>query len=162
MTLQYGNYVAAILPILFALLLFVFFLQSFDWREACLFSSTAWGTAVVLITEGLSIFNQLTFSGLTISWLFFDIIAGSILLNKVIRAGFKPIRLQFSQLQRFEYMITAGILIIILTTGLIALVAPPNSFDSMNYHMSRIMHWIQDRNVAPFPTNITKQVNFSY
>jgi 4-amino-4-deoxy-L-arabinose transferase-like glycosyltransferase len=161
MTLQYGNYVAAILPILFALLLFVFFLQSFDWREAFLFSSTAWGTAVVLITEGLSIFNQLTFSGLTISWLFFDIIAGSILLNKVIRAGFKPIRLQFSQLQRFEYMITAGILIIILTTGLIALVAPPNSFDSMNYHMSRIMHWIQDRNVAPFPTNITKQVNLT-
>lgn len=58
-------------------------------------------------------------------------------------------------------MITAGILIIILTTGLIALVAPPNSFDSMNYHMSRIMHWIQDQNVAPFPTNIIKQVNLT-
>lgn len=84
MTLQYGNYFAAILPILFTLLLFVFFLQSFEWREAFLFSSAAWGTAVVLITEGLSIFNQLTFSGLTISWLFFDIIAGSILLTKLL------------------------------------------------------------------------------
>ena len=31
----------------------------------------------------------------------------------------------------------------------------------MNYHMSRIMHWIQDQNVAPFPTNITKQINLT-
>ncbi len=100
-------------------------------------------------------------SGLIISWLVFDIIASAIILTKVIKAGFKPIRLQFPSLQRFEYFIIACILIIILTTGLIALVAPPNSFDSMNYHMSRIMHWIQDRNVAPFPTNITKQVNLT-
>ncbi len=61
MTLQYGNYFAAILPILFTLLLFIFFLQSFEWREAFLLSSAIWGTAVVLITEGLSIFNQLTY-----------------------------------------------------------------------------------------------------
>ena len=161
MTLQYGNYFVATLPILFALLLFIFFLQSFEWREAFLFSSNAWGTAVVLITEGLSIFNQLTYAGLTISWLAFDIIAGSILLNKAIKTGFKPIKPQFPQVQRFEYIIIAGVLIIILTTGLIALVSPPNSFDSMNYHMSRIMHWIQDQNVAPFPTNITKQVNLT-
>jgi len=160
-TLQYGDSFAAILPVLFGLLLFVFFLQSFEWREAFLFSSAAWGTAVVLITEGLSFFNQLTYVGMTISWIVFDIIAGSILLNKVIKNGFKSIKLQFPQLQRFEYIIIAGILIIILTTGLIALVSPPNSFDSMNYHMSRIMHWIQDQNVAPFPTNITKQVNLT-
>ncbi len=83
------------------------------------------------------------------------------LINKVIKTGFKPIRLRFPDFQRFEYFIIAGILIIVLTTGLIALVAPPNSFDSMNYHMSRIMHWIQDRNVAPFPTSITKQVNLT-
>ena len=161
MTLQYGNYFAAVLPILFTFLLFVLFSQSFEWREAFLLSSVIWGTVVVLITEGLSLFNQLTYSSLTITWIIFDMLAGSILLNKVIRASFKPIRLQFPPLQRFEYFMITGILIIILTTGLIALVAPPNSFDSMNYHMSRIMHWIQDRNVAPFPTNITKQVNLT-
>ena len=161
MMLLNANYFVALLPILFALLLFIFFLQSFDWREAFLFSSTAWGTVVVLITEGLSVFNRLTYPGLIISWLAFSILAGSILLNKVIKDGFKPIRLQFPGLQRFEYFIIAGILIIILTTGLIALVAPPNSFDSMNYHMSRIMHWIQDQNVAPFQTNVTKQVNLT-
>ena len=161
MTLQYSNYFAAILPILFTFLLFVLFSQSFGWREAFLLSSVIWGTVVVLVTEGLSLFNQLTYSSLTISWIILDMLAGSILLNNVIKAGFKPIRLQFPTLQRFEYFMLAAILIIILTTGLIALVAPPNSFDSMNYHMSRIMHWIQDRNVAPFPTNITKQVNLT-
>ncbi|MGA7192770.1 MAG: glycosyltransferase family 39 protein [Anaerolineales bacterium] len=161
MTLPYGNYFVAFLPILFALLLFVFFSQSFEWREAFLLSSAAWGIVVVLITEGLSTFNQLTYPSLTISWIIFDILAGSILLNKVIKTGFKPISLRFPRRQRFEYFVIAGILIVILTTGLIALVAPPNSFDSMNYHMSRIMHWMQDQNVAPFPTNITKQVNLT-
>jgi len=161
MILQTGRYILAILPVLFTLILFSLFFQRLGWREAFLLSSAFWGTAVVLITEGLSVFNQLTYAGLTTSWLALDIIAGSIILNKVIKTGFKPNRLRFPHLQRFEYFIVAGILIIILTTGLIALVAPPNSFDSMNYHMSRIMHWIQDRNVAPFPTNITKQVNLT-
>ena len=128
MTLQYGNYFAAVLPILFTFLLFVLFSQSFEWREAFLLSSVIWGTVVVLITEGLSLFNQLTYSSLTITWIIFDMLAGSILLNKVIRASFKPIRLQFPPLQRFEYFMITGILIIILTTGLIAMVAPPNSF----------------------------------
>src|SRR5271157_3505319 len=124
MILQTGRYILAILPVLFTLILFSLFFQRLGWREAFLLSSAFWGTAVVLVTEGLSIFNQLTYAGLTISWLAFDIIAGSILLNKAIKSGFKPIKPQFPQLQRFEYIIIAGVLIIILTTGLIALVSP--------------------------------------
>ena len=161
MTLQYGNYFLAFLPVLFTLLLFIFFIQNLEWREAFLLSSVIWGTAVVVITEGLSIFNQLTYSSLAISWSIFDLIAGSILLNKVVKVGLKPIKLKFPRLERFEYFVIVGILIIILATGVIALVAPPNSFDSMNYHMSRIMHWIQDRNVYPYPTNITFQTDWT-
>jgi len=144
--------------VLFALISFSLFYQRTGWREAFLLSSVAWGTAVVMITEGLSIFNLLTFAGLTVTWLVFDTIATIILLIKIRKSGFKSLKLQFPGLSRFEYFVIACIVIIVLTTGLIAVVAPPNSFDSMNYHLSRILHWIQDRNVAPFPTHNTKQV----
>ena len=120
MILQYGNIFLAFLPFLFPLLLFIFFVQDFEWRESFLLSSVIWGTAVVTITEGLSIFNQLTYPSLSIAWIILDILAGSVLLNKAIKAGLKPIQLKFPHLERFEYFIIAGILIIILTTGVIA------------------------------------------
>ena len=35
---------------------------------------------------------------------------------------------------------------------------PPNNWDSMAYHLPRIQHWIQNGNVYPYPTNITRQI----
>ncbi len=40
----------------------------------------------------------------------------------------------------------------------VALVAPPNTFDSMTYHMPRVMHWIENASVWPYPTNILRQL----
>jgi len=36
--------------------------------------------------------------------------------------------------------------------------APPNTNDSLAYHMPRVMHWIQDRSVAGYPTAIERQI----
>jgi len=48
---------------------------------------------------------------------------------------------------------------IVTCVGLIALVSPPNNWDSMTYHMSRVVHWIQNRNVAFYPTHISRQLS---
>ena len=48
---------------------------------------------------------------------------------------------------------------IIILTGLIASIAPPNTWDSMTYHMSRVMHWIQNQSVAHYPTHIQRQLH---
>ena len=47
---------------------------------------------------------------------------------------------------------------IALTTAVIALVAPPNNWDSMTYHMSRVEHWRVNNSVAHYPTNIEWQL----
>jgi hypothetical protein len=44
-----------------------------------------------------------------------------------------------------------------LLTGL---VAPPNNWDSMTYHMPRVMHWIQNQSVVHYQTNIIRQISF--
>ncbi|MBD2104395.1 glycosyltransferase family 39 protein [Leptolyngbya sp. FACHB-261] len=44
------------------------------------------------------------------------------------------------------------------TVGLIALVAAPNTLDSLTYHLARVMHWIQNKNLNPYPTSYLPQI----
>jgi hypothetical protein len=60
--------------------------------------------------------------------------------------------------RRFDTSLVLGLLAIAFcvlaaaTLLLIALLAAPNNFDSMTYHLSRVMHWQQQRSLAYFPT----------
>jgi hypothetical protein len=50
---------------------------------------------------------------------------------------------------------------IVAIVGLIALYAPPNTWDSMTYHLARVAHWIQNSSVELYPTAIPRQLVFS-
>ena len=43
-------------------------------------------------------------------------------------------------------------------TTFVAVVAPPNTWDSMTYHLARVVHWAADGSVADYPTNIIWQL----
>ena len=45
----------------------------------------------------------------------------------------------------------------LLTTLIIALISPPNNWDSMTYHMSRVEYWIQNKAIFFFKTNNPRQ-----
>ena len=45
----------------------------------------------------------------------------------------------------------------LLTTFVIALISPPNNWDSMTYHMSRVQYWIQNKGIQFFTTNNPRQ-----
>lgn len=61
----------------------------------------------------------------------------------------------------YLYIILAGTACIVIITGLIAIIAPPNTWDSMTYHMPRVMHWIQNKTVAHYPTAIQRQLYYA-
>ncbi|MBF0483612.1 MAG: glycosyltransferase family 39 protein [Candidatus Omnitrophica bacterium] len=65
----------------------------------------------------------------------------------------KPKNLSF-----FEISSIAGIFIIIIPTLIIALLAPPNTWDSMTYHMPKVMHWIQNKSLIYYPTPESRQL----
>jgi hypothetical protein len=63
--------------------------------------------------------------------------------------------------KRGEWLAFSGIAIILLVTVLIAWVAPPMTWDSMSYHMSRIAHWAQNRSIWHYITGIERQNSMS-
>jgi len=156
------NY-AFILPIVvfFFIFILIILIESVpDWRIAFLKASGIWGLTVTIITEALSIFNWVTFWGLIGAWSFI-LLAASLLLffnrNKFenLTSLIPAIRIQLCPWVTTSII---GILLIVFTIGIIAIKSPPNNYDAMAYHMSRVMHWIQNRNINHYPTSIQRQL----
>jgi hypothetical protein len=57
---------------------------------------------------------------------------------------------------RFLLLIIGVVLII---TALVAWVAPPRTWDSLTYHLSRVAHWAQDRSIWHYATGIDRQTS---
>ena len=115
-----------------------------------------------LFCEIYSLNNSLTAFNIGLGW-------GLILLGAAFYVFKNKLSVQFSSahfvnnlfkgLDSFSSKLTiATIVLILLPLFLLALFIPPNNWDSMAYHMPRVMHWIQDKNIYPYPTHIYRQV----
>lgn len=127
-----------------------------DWRELFLIAAIVWGTLAITITELLSRFNGIAPGRLIAAWCI-----GAILVTTatplVPRLSATPLAHSPKRDGRFRLML-AGILVIVLTCGLVAWIGPPNNWDSMTYHLVRVIHWIQNGNVAFYPTCMPSQL----
>ena len=111
-----------------------------------------------IICEIHSLFNLLSFIYVLISWLLINCII--IYLNKEkIKLNGLSIFSQKIEIAKKERNILLFIFfIIILPLLLLSIFIPPNNWDSMAYHLPRVEHWIQNKNIYPYPTNIVRQV----
>ena len=121
---------------------------------------------IFISTELLSLFNAVNSSGIIITWSVLLLLSS--ILNWIrwdkhfphmnLSVGVptdRNAKIINNTLNKFLFYSTCFILIITLTT---ALVASPNNWDSMTYHLSRVMHWIQNENVNFYPTQIDRQL----
>jgi Dolichyl-phosphate-mannose-protein mannosyltransferase len=125
-----------------------------EWRISILSATVIWGLVILIVTEILSFVNFIQFEFIFIAWLFIDIVLASVyfkLLKKTL-ADVKP-NLNF-KIPKALYAV-AFILVLI---GIIGFVSPPNNWDSMDYHMSRVTHWMQNHNVGHYPASYTPQL----
>jgi hypothetical protein len=126
-------------------------------RECFLFIAIVWGVSVTTITEILSAFSLITFGWLVVFWCVILLGATCFVITLMKRQRLivlsPSLRLPFRAVP-----FLSGLVLIVVLTGVTAFLSPPNNWDSMTYHMSRVVHWIQDRNVSFYPTHIPRQL----
>lgn len=151
-----------ILPLNFLLLFFLFSTRTCPSRDAngrrafFLSAAVAFGVLLTFITEGLSLFNALAFSQVLMCWGLFSLaLAFSFILPQKAKLSFA------GHVRAREALLLPGLALIILVTAVTAIFSAPNTTDSMTYHLGRVFHWIQNRNVAFYPTNILRQLSYA-
>jgi hypothetical protein len=140
----------------FVLILLIGRASSFSWRESILAAAVIWGLLLTIITEALSAFEALSYLTILVSWLLSGVVLAVLYLcfvrGKWVTSGGVP------SVASLPLSLLLSIGFIVSVTGLIAIVAPPNNWDSMTYHMGRVTHWIQNHGVQHYPTNIDRQL----
>lgn len=104
------------------------------------------------VIEILSFMNQLHAKNLQIVWCCMSVISIGILLYRYV---LKKRKIRF--MGTFSWWI-AGEIIFSLSMLVIALCTKPYNWDSMTYHLPRIVHWLQNGSVAHYATHIERQV----
>jgi hypothetical protein len=134
--------------------------EEVGYREAVLQTCLITFLLVSVGTELLSLFTLLRRGPLVLLW-------GAALLFALHRLhtiyGRKTLR---SRVKRFgsgiweeplELLCAAAIATSLGLTFVCAVLAPPNNWDSMTYHMARVAAWVQNESVRFFPTAIARQ-----
>jgi hypothetical protein len=126
-------------------------------REDILAAALVLAVAIALGTEALSEFHAISYGGVVAFWLA-TLAAGAATLAWRWRRAGPPASLRIPTLDAVDRCLVAGIVSIALALLVVAWLAPPQSSDSIGYHMSRVMHWIQNRSIAHYPTFDSRQL----
>lgn len=141
-----------VLPFIsFAIIKLCLMARGYDYRQAFLGAAVCFGLLLAAATELLSLCSAITPLCLAVFWGTLAACALGSLLPNWSRLKTRALRLENPE-------ILVGVGVILATTLLVAVVSPPNNWDSMTYHMARVVHWIQNRSVAHYPTHITRQL----
>ncbi len=125
---------------------------------ALLGAGVVFGVLLTVSTEALSAMRAVTSVGLLLFWSV--VTASSFVLMRHLgkRVPDHP-GSAFPALSGLERLVLALLGVLAAVTLIVALAAPPNTPDSLVYHMSRVAHWQANRTVAFYPTPILRQLH---
>src|SRR2546423_5572583 len=140
-----------------------------DWRLCWAFAAPLWVsilTAIVEITSSLGLFAA---PWVLLAWLFVDIclvIVGAQLARKRGACPTEAFSECFTAIRQArlsdwpvdaKWFLGGTGLVVFFLFGL-AVTMPSANWDSLTYHLPRILHWIQQQSVEHYPTNIGRQL----
>jgi hypothetical protein len=139
---------------------------NFGRRQSLLQAFIVVGGLVWFITELLSIFSAITFTGLISLWGIVNLVTLVVVVRISGGNVKKTIHHEIRGIQEYLISLPSGLKVILIyifisiaLLGLTAFVAAPNTWDSMTYHLSRVMHWEQNQSLAFYPTSIDRQLH---
>jgi hypothetical protein len=114
------------------------------------------------VTELLSGFHSLNLLSLGIFWGTFNVLLVAFLLRtqgkKTMLLMVQKIKSCHQTLLLKEKLLVSVLLVLLCLLFVQGLLYPPNNWDSLTYHMSRIMYWIGNESVDYFPTHILRHL----
>jgi hypothetical protein len=120
-----------------------------------------------LLAEILSIQNRLNYSNTCFAWFIVALVTGYFFLKQKSAVNFSAFKLGSFNLSSFSLkgiekkysnLFLFSVVFILFPLLLLSIFIPPNNWDSLAYHLPRIEHWIQDKNIYPYPTNLIRQI----
>ena len=131
-----------------------------DWRGPFLQACLIWGGLVVLFSEILSLFSALSQFWVAVIWGLALTITFFIGWQRgVFRTAWDKIkRVRTWSIGRADGLILISMAVIVIVLWFIALRSPPNNTDSLLYHMSRIVHWAQNKSLRHYSTYYEHQL----
>lgn len=129
-------------------------------RRGILRVTSLWAAYSILSLELLSLVSQVNVVTLTVVWA----LPGALMVASMRQEqGDRRSGLRELLRPRSSGGVTPSLLIgiVLLLTFTVAVLAAPNTWDSLNYHMPRVAHWEQLNAVRHFPTGIEIQNSMS-
>jgi hypothetical protein len=127
-----------------------------DWDRSLLRAVVYTAAYAVAAAELLGLVHALTQGSLVAVWLAPIVVLG-VRLGRAARAG----RLRRPRLDRprggAEWVMALVLVGVLALTGLAAFLAPPNTWDSLSYHMARVAHWAQNGSLNHYASGIERQ-----
>lgn len=153
----------AVIPVLTVVLAWLWVLArwpGYGRRGAGVIAWTLGGVWVVAGTELLSLVNGIRFRPVLIWWL---VPCAAVAVDLAMRGRWRQaagamVRRPGGRMGVAGWGMAGLLGAVVVGSGLCATLSPPNNFDSMSYHMSRQVIWLQQRNVRHWPTAEVRQV----
>ena len=127
-------------------------------RQSLVYAATVYTLCLVLATEALSIWYMLRFGTLLAFWTGLTIVSSLYLRffgNR--QAVLQTLKGALTQFRASRALWAVALVWSVILA--IALVYPPNNWDSMTYHMARIPPWIRQGSINFFPTETLLQLH---
>lgn len=109
------------------------------------------------LVEVLSLNNQLSFTSISIAWGIVALGMGIFLWKNYSNIHFQTISFKTIE-KKYQWLLIFVFVFVLLPLLLLSIFIPPNNWDSLAYHLPRIEHWIQNKNIYPYPTNLIRQI----
>lgn len=147
-----------------ALLLLLINLSAYRKEKDFLYSYIkaviCWMLVLFAEIELLSLNQGLSVLSVRLIWIIFDVFLLFLLLVNIPKRKCNFPEMQLKRKLTFPIVmcLIAGIVVVLISFYISVSVAPHN-WDSLTYHLPRIMHWAQNGTVEHYVTNISRQVS---
>src|SRR5574341_105350 len=140
-----------------------------EWRVSWVLACVAWGMLLVVIVEASSLAHAFNAPVIATAWVSSTAILAGLAGRLAWRRGALSVVALHAWCARLQQrwsrpwpadarLMLASTMLLILTLGALAITLPTTNWDSMTYHMARVMHWVQDQSVAHYPTTNGRQL----